>query len=127
MKLSNVLSLACLATLTSAGTPCGKDKLPNVANAINKFCSNQGIVVPSTYAIQGASGAFDRGHVSIAGTSWCAVSLVTCRAEHLSLGTCNPSQWVPKEYCLSQFRMMCSNGRKVRKFGRNGCQTWVSD
>ena len=43
-------------------------------------------------------------------------------------GTCNPPQWVPAEYCMSQFYTMCARGDKygqnTAKYGRNNCQSW---
>ncbi|KAK4504213.1 hypothetical protein PRZ48_005129 [Zasmidium cellare] len=105
MKITNLLPLACLAPLSLAGTPCSMTKNPGVLNAIGKFCQNQGIVVPSSYAGKGMGGGYNGESVQIT-------------------GSCSPPQWVPQEYCVSQFKMMCSNGRRERKFGRNGCQTW---
>ncbi|KAF2169931.1 hypothetical protein M409DRAFT_51722 [Zasmidium cellare ATCC 36951] len=103
MKPSTLLPLLPLASLTTADTPCSLTKNPGILNAIGKFCQNQGLVVPSAYAGKGMGGAYDGGSVQISGT---------------------PPQWVPQEYCMAQFRGMCGNGRRERRFGRGGCQTW---
>lgn len=42
--------------------------------------------------------------------------------------SCAPRQWVPYQYCISQFYHICAVGDKKgqgkKKYGRNGCQEW---
>nr|POE78438.1 cobalt/magnesium transport protein cora [Quercus suber] len=83
-----------------------------VINAIGKFCQNDSIVVPSKHAGKG-----QQGHVD---DSWANIQIT---------GDCNPPQWVPSKYCLSQFQEICAKGDKdgagSQTFGRDGCQTWT--
>lgn len=43
-------------------------------------------------------------------------------------GNCSPSQWVPPNFCFSQFYQVCATGAHdgtgVLTFGNNHCQTW---
>ncbi|CAK4031774.1 Hypothetical predicted protein [Lecanosticta acicola] len=103
--LFNAFTAVCVAK----GQPklCGSDKHNSIQQAIGKFCQKTNIVVPSTYATNGMRGNDGKGFVSIE-------------------GTCHPPQWVPQEYCMEQFNNMCANEEVTKKFGRNGCQTWIT-
>jgi len=82
---------------------------PNLYTAINQFCAKNDIVIPSAYANAGSS------HNG----KWVGVR-----------GTCNPKQWLPQQYCVSQLQTVCArapaNANNQMKFGRNGCQTFVT-
>lgn len=43
---------------------------------------------------------------------------------NVGTGSCSPAQWVPQNYCNSQFGDMCFKKITTAKYGRNGCQTW---
>ncbi|KAK5132856.1 hypothetical protein LTR08_008572 [Meristemomyces frigidus] len=107
MKITALLPLA-LAGSVFASTPCS-EKAPSAMAAIQKFCSQMNIMVPSNYAKTGQRGYTDATRVSIT-------------------GNCKPAMWVPHNYCMSQFENMCSNGGKhggsTHKYGKNGCQHW---
>ncbi|KAK5136093.1 hypothetical protein LTR08_004143 [Meristemomyces frigidus] len=114
MKLSlSLLALAGFAVTTVTaddGTKCS-NKAPSVVNAIGKFCQKTNMVVPSKYATGGMMGyAGKQTRISIT-------------------GNCGPAQWVPQEYCFKQFYHMCatgtSSGTSAKRYGRNGCQTWL--
>ena len=116
MKLTTLLLPAfALSGLTSALTDqqiCQK-RNQNVPAAIEAFCNYSDIVVPSSYAFEGA-------YVGLGGPHSTTVHIT---------GTCNPGQWVPHQYCLSQFYSMCAQGNgvgnmDVRLYGRNNCQHW---
>jgi hypothetical protein len=81
------LALASIATRNMGVSADGVNaveclaKHPNAFHAINDFCNEEGhILVPSTYAEKGAH--YGNIFVKIGGES-----------------TCNPPQWVPREYC----------------------------
>lgn len=44
------------------------------------------------------------------------------------MGTCQPAELVPKEWCMTQFYQMCADGdhkgRAYGKFGKRYCQHW---
>jgi hypothetical protein len=96
---------------------CGK-KEPATNAAISAFCSNRGpkgrvrdtLLVPSLYA-----------HYGI---------LKKAKMKVFIRGKCSPPQWVPLNYCNSQFHEMCAQspyrwGEMTRKYGNGGCQTWT--
>jgi len=115
MRLATIVSAFALASGVTAwsdfadASKCGA-KTPDINNAIGKFCSKKDLVVPSRYANRGVS--VNGWHVAIS-------------------GKCNPPQWVPFEYCRTQFARMCANGNgqglNNKRFGRNGCQGWHID
>ena len=113
MKLSlttTLLALLGVSTALDTSYQCS-NKAPSVINAIGKFCQKQNIVVPSPYATGGGNGFAEKStHISIA-------------------GTCSPAQWIPQEYCFSQFYQICANGNEhgtgAKYYGRNGCQRWL--
>ena len=105
-------SLAGLALGKTDSDVCWK-KNQNVVKAIEGFCSNSNVVVPSTYAKNGY-------HVGQYGNHDTTVQIT---------GDCGPPQWVPHHYCMAQFYNMCANGKKhgdmnLRQYGRNNCQRW---
>ncbi|KAK3676025.1 hypothetical protein LTR78_004217 [Recurvomyces mirabilis] len=88
--ISTILGLI-LASTTPATASYGPsnfdacaNKAPAVINAIGQFCQKTDGVVPSDWAGQ--------GHQGPTGITWIKI-----------LGNCNPPQWVPQEYCFSQF------------------------
>lgn len=121
MKASTILPLLsafatlCTATPSAAASPatdyqnslsCGKTN-PSINAAISAFCNpkakSNDLFVPSAYASKGkVSGG---AKVSIA-------------------GVCSPKQWVPVQYCATQFHVMCAKGKSSQRFGRGGCQNW---
>lgn len=111
---------ALLATSTLALTDqqeC-QHKNGHAVQAIQQFCAKTNIVVPSTYAANGA-------HVGTNGPHDTRVSIT---------GVCSPAQWVPQKYCLSQFYNMCATGNDVgdtagRQYGAGTykCQSWALD
>lgn len=119
--------LACLFQFAAAGDDmaCSK-KNGDVVNALGKFCQNSKLVgpipnptslpptnisqvVPSKYSKTGMYS--DNKKVNI----WIS-------------GSCGPAQWVPQEYCFSQFYHLCATGDKYGQnhayYGRNNCQSW---
>lgn len=68
-----------------------RNKNKNAFNAIHKFCyGKSGIMVPSDYAKS----------EKYAGNAFVKID---------ESSTCNPPQWVPRKYCLSQFYQICAN------------------
>lgn len=117
MKLTLLLTVLTASTAVTAKTDlekCNK-KDSHAPIAINAFCNNNDIVVPSTYALKGY-------HIGTGGPRDTTVNIV---------GNCSPGQWVPKDICVSQFMAMCANspdgshGDSQQNFGRNGCQQWT--
>lgn len=95
-------------------------RFPRINGAIEKFCykitngkANNDIVVPSSYAANG-------------------VKFYGLKGNQLQVritGDCKPGQWLPSQYCLSQFYAMCAStrdprGYNVHTFGNNGCQSF---
>lgn len=116
MKLpSFLLALASAASLLVGVSADGVNALqclvrhPNAYHAINDFCLGNGhILVPSDYSKKGKH--YGNIFVKIGGDS-----------------TCDPPQWVPLEYCKSQFFEVCVDGAHAhgkKSFGRNGCQSF---
>ena len=119
---SVVFGIIAIFVTTSAATSnrdiCAS-KAPNVMNAFSKFCSKpSGFNVPSNYA---KTAHYSENHVA-----------------YVSIGgdDCKPAQWVPQQYCYSQFYDICAkgsqHGRGIGYYGRqlpgNGggrCQTWM--
>ena len=110
MKLTaGFLLLASLAASTSAdndwnnAVKCAQ-KNPDINTAIDKFCSKGNIMVPSKYARLG------KGHNGV----------------HVKVyGKCSPAQWIPPNFCRSQFHAVCARhkgGKGKKAFGRGGCQ-----
>ncbi|KAK4575299.1 hypothetical protein LTR86_001152 [Recurvomyces mirabilis] len=108
-----------LATLSTAKTNTENDKIcgqrsPSIMHAIGQFCQKTDIVVPSDYAIHGAHGLYDDPNTYT----------------HIFItANCDPPQWVPQEYCFSQFKELCANSQDktfsgVEYFGRQDCQRW---
>ncbi|KAK5003060.1 hypothetical protein LTR28_010638 [Elasticomyces elasticus] len=110
------LALALLTLVLPLTTPVLADNLkpfmachtraPAIANGIVDFCRKSDIVVPSRYASNG----------KVAGD---AVVRIVGHA-------CPPgSQWVPQQYCQSQFFDICNThqgGLGSARYGRDGCQ-----
>ncbi|KAK5700287.1 hypothetical protein LTR17_023044 [Elasticomyces elasticus] len=112
MQLTTILLPILLAALGSdakSNRDICTDKNPSATNAIGKFCQKTDMVVPSSYASIGMQGYNSKTQVHIR-------------------GNCNPYQWVPQQYCMSQLFEMCAqggkHGAKKRKFGNGGCQKW---
>ncbi|PNS19531.1 hypothetical protein CAC42_7375 [Sphaceloma murrayae] len=89
-------------------------KNPQLVQAIDEFCKNPKIVVPSSY---GANGKINGNNVA-----WIWPQ-----------GDC-PSAYVPQQYCYSQFYSVCAKGNAKGYgkgfFGRPGekaCQVWLLD
>lgn len=117
MKLS--LLITAMAATAIAGPnrdKCNK-KNDRVGRAIDIFCGNKNIVVPSNYAQNWA-------HVGTGGPKDTKIRIT---------GNCKPPQWVPQKYCKLQFDAMCANsgkgtkGASTKRFGRGGCQYWEID
>ena len=107
------------ATLTSARTntenelECTK-RSPSIMYAIGRFCQKNDLVVPSDYAVTGAHGTYNDPHT---------------RTKVYITGSCKPPQWVPQEFCFSQFKELCADSQDktfsgVEYFGRSNCQRW---
>lgn len=101
MKLTAVLAgltLASSATALTIMEQCAKNN-PDVMNSIGIFCQKTNMVIPSTYANNGqGKGGY---HVGIT-------------------GNCKPAQWVPQQYCFSQFYEICGNspdGSGTKNYG----------
>ena len=111
VTLTALVGAAC-ALVDNSQLCAAKD--PSVTNAIGKFCQKTNLVVPSSYAAGGMNGYSSKTHIRIFNSAQ---------------GGCNPAQWVPQEYCFSQFYQMCVDagptGSMTRRFGRNGCQNWI--
>lgn len=114
MRISNILPALALASTVSAWSDyenavrCGK-KSPDMNKAIEWFCNKGDITVPSLFAKRGY--ARNGAHVAIS-------------------GNCKPPQWVPKQYCMTQFSKLCANspgGYGHQRYGRNKCQGWHLD
>lgn len=129
MKASTILPVLTYTALTLAATDaqnqatCTK-RFPLIAEAIDSFCNRtddkagqhytDNIIVPSPYADQGFKF-----------TKWDG----TPGWVHVK-GTCNPPQWLPRQWCNAQFCDLCANtkdprGWNTRKYGQDGCQTFL--
>nr|POE56504.1 hypothetical protein CFP56_33476 [Quercus suber] len=112
-KPTTLLLFGTLAwgTVINYQMPC-MDKNSGVINAIGMYCQNDDMVVPSDYANKGQQG-YD-------GDNWAFLQIT---------GNCQPPQWVPSKYCISQFQEICATGDEhgagSKTFGRDGCQTWT--
>lgn len=112
-------SRALLALRTDYEAMCGV-KNPALVNAIQNFCSNTALTVPSTYATNGVSSSLSFSKNSH--TWWTVYITDTCKDME--------PQWIPQEYCYSQFYEMCvygdKHGANTRTFGWGGtsCQEW---
>lgn len=114
---STIAALSAFITSALALTDydeCNK-KNSHAVQAIQKFCSNQGIMVPSDYAKTPV-------HVGTGGIHDTRVWID---------GPCSPAQWVPQHYCLSQFFSMCADGdawggsnERMYGAGNDKCQFW---
>ena len=111
MKLSTavlafpLLAVAAPSEYTNA-VKCGR-KNPHINTAIQNFCKNGHIMVHSEYARNGLNVA--DAHVAI----------------H---GYCNPAQWVPDNFRVSQFEHICAtneHGHGHKRYGHNGCQKFI--
>ncbi|KAF4553283.1 Hypothetical protein D9617_7g030100 [Elsinoe fawcettii] len=110
-------SVLVIATPFSFGDPAHMLctwKNPQLVQAIDQFCSNSKIVVPSAYGADGKTVGDNLAWV------W-------------PQGKC-PEAWVPRKYCNSQFYRICAKGDKKGYgkgfFGRPGesaCQVWLLD
>jgi hypothetical protein len=71
---------------------CSKQH-PAIYKTINRFCHGLGTsrVVPDDYTYNGVS----------SGKNYDSHTLIVIR------GACAPKQWLPQEYCYSQFFQMC--------------------
>ncbi|KAK4901819.1 hypothetical protein LTS10_011306 [Elasticomyces elasticus] len=107
------MALAATAMAKTDQQKC-QHKNGHAVQAIQRFCQKTDMVIPSDYARNGA-------HVGTGGPHDTRV--------HID-GSCNPWQWVPQKYCLSQLYNMCAQGDGAgsygaRFYGNNNCQTWV--
>jgi len=103
--IASTVALALASQALASDSATCATKHPSIANAIGKFCQNQSIMVPSTYAKDGEIG-------------------LTKHAEIWIKGNCSPAQWVPQQYCFSQFYNMCANYGafgtvETRKYGES--------
>ncbi|KXT03318.1 hypothetical protein AC578_3997 [Pseudocercospora eumusae] len=113
--ISFFLAFIGLVSAASNREICMK-KNPRVISAIDIFCKNSGITAPSLYANTGVrwgpNGAQSPNNLALYIT-----------------GSCSPPQWIPQQYCLSQFYSICATGGPrgmgSKKYGRNGCQKWI--
>ncbi|KXT11232.1 hypothetical protein AC579_5559 [Pseudocercospora musae] len=113
--ISFLLAFIGLTSAASNREICMK-KNPRVISAIDMFCQNSGITAPSLYANTGVrwgpNGAQSPNNLALYIT-----------------GSCSPAQWIPQQYCLSQFYHICATGGPrgmgSKKYGRNGCQKWI--
>ncbi|KAK5716446.1 hypothetical protein LTR15_009337 [Elasticomyces elasticus] len=111
MQLPTILPvlLAALGAEAKSNRDICTDKNPSATNGIGKFCQKTDMVIPSDWAKNGMSGYNGKTIVHIR-------------------GKCSPAQWVPQQYCMSQFFEMCAQGGKhggsKRNYGNNGCQKW---
>ena len=127
MKLLTLLLVAFMAFASIATAKADPEPEPNLAellhggalaarchrknknafDAIRKFCyGRSGITVPSNYAKQ----------EKYAGNAFVKIG---------ESSTCNPPQWVPRRYCISQFYQICANKKWGKaRFGRNKCQSF---
>ena len=87
MQLTNTLSLIFIALTSFASAGAHEkclEKAPSVVKAIEVFCSKRDLMVPSNYAMSGATDSLPpRRFVQIT-------------------GPCKPKQWIPPKYCKSQ-------------------------
>ena len=113
MKITALLlfaaSFAGLGNAVSDRQHCA-NKNGNLMKAIDSFCANKALTVPSVYAKRGMKGPDKHTRIWIDGNQ------------------CQPFQWVPPKYCKSQFWNLCkrggAHGGGVTRFGRDGCQVW---
>jgi len=117
MLVSNILALATVAlaapveqTFNGLYVTC-KNKNADLFQAINNFCGNNDIQVPSSYGLKGAT---------------VGNSVAWIRTQD----GC-PTSFVPQKYCYQQFYEMCvggdSNGYNMNWYGVPGgdkCQVW---
>ncbi|TKA71483.1 hypothetical protein B0A55_06943 [Friedmanniomyces simplex] len=116
MKLTTALTAAfATTTLAMSDQAMCQKKNAHAVQAIQQFCAKTNIVAPSSYASAGA-------HVGTGGPHDTKLSITA---------VCSPAQWVPQQYCLSQFYNMCATGDDVgdaspRLYGSGAyhCQTW---
>ncbi|KAK3072114.1 hypothetical protein LTR53_007422 [Teratosphaeriaceae sp. CCFEE 6253] len=86
-------------------------KQPDIYLAILDFCytTNDDLVVPSAYA---AAGAYH-------GNKWVGIP-----------GNCDPPQWVPDHFCVSQMFEVCArapaSGVNHMTWGNDNCQTFTT-
>jgi hypothetical protein len=105
---SFTFALAATASLVHAddwanAVKCA-EKNPDINTAIQQFCSKGDIMSPSHYAHKGK-------HVNGVGVR--------------IGGHCSPAEWVPPNYCTSQFHQVCAHhkhGHGHQHYGTNGCQ-----
>ena len=117
--LTTALLLTLSSILVSASTSsendaqnfhnCNKHNR-DIATAIQAFCWNEKLMVPSTYAKNGM--AWGKVLVSID-------------------GKCKTPAWVPSSYCMTQFHSICgevgpgTTGYGRQDFGHKGCQHFL--
>lgn len=129
MKASTILPVLTYVVPAPAATDAENkakctQRFPIIAEAIGYFCNKtddaamqhytDDIIVPSPYADQGFK--YTRFDMS---TGWLHVT-----------GTCNPPQWLPRQWCNAQFWDLCANtndprGWNTRQFGPGGCQSFL--
>ena len=99
---------------------CGK-KFPRINGAISTFCQKgtdgvltNDLICPSIYAETG---------YQFTGLGGNQIRIKVT-------GHCNPQQWIPAHYCLSQFYDLCAkttdpHGYGRRQYGNSACQGFV--
>ncbi|KAM0703236.1 hypothetical protein Q7P35_009174 [Cladosporium inversicolor] len=126
-----LLALLAFITFTSAASDwqnavkCGK-RFPNIQGTIQYFCNSPytgdiktnsgGMMVPSGWAQEGIGYTGERGN----------------RFRVAVESSCQPAQYLPYKYCMSQFNAMCANtknkwGYHTQHFGASGCQKFIID
>ncbi|KAF2485864.1 hypothetical protein BDY17DRAFT_322671 [Neohortaea acidophila] len=103
---TTILLLTLGAATSTTANPASRCAAKNgaIQDAIDLFCTNTHIMVPSQWAHDGLQ--FGNAHVSIR-------------------GHCSPAQWVPQQYCVSQFQHLCAGtygGFGFAHYGEGGCQ-----
>jgi hypothetical protein len=124
-----ILALLAFLTITSAteatkwqnAVKCGQ-RFDRINYIIDMFCRHSqeatemrnGMYVPSEWAKQGIGMTGVRGNRFVVKIE----------------GNCQPAQYVPYDWCKSQFQAMCANtknkwGYQTQHFGRNSCQKFI--
>jgi len=125
----SIVALLALVAFASAdvdfdnSVKCGR-RFPQIQIWFSAFCrhphdgdflsSRGGMMVPSNWAHEGL------GHTGLRGN----------RFRLAVESSCQPAQWVPYKWCMSQFNAMCANtknkwGYQTQHFGESGCQKFI--
>lgn len=101
------------------------NKNPAVVNVVGQFCQKKDIVVPSRYAATHIMPESKILHNLLNSTVEITYS-EKCQRERPYNGAPAVEEWVPQEYCISQFYEMCAEGDLHGYANRNygNCQYW---